>query len=141
MSDNHRYWHLVCLTEWSILLLLLRLLLLLLLRLLLLLLLLLLCTVPRDSSAVNFDTVYFISLVETITRLGEGVEETGVPGENPWRRTLEKSSHFVYYCVERRRVPEWICRNVLFVRARCFRRRARAVRLDLSVFVCSEAVF
>ena len=53
--------------------------------------------VLRDSSAIKFDRVEiafylsFILLAELLT--DEGGEETGVPGENPWRRASENATY------------------------------------------------
>ena len=53
--------------------------------------------VRRDSSAIKFDRVEiafilaFNLLAEPLT--DEGEEETGVPGENPWRRASENATY------------------------------------------------
>ena len=53
--------------------------------------------VRRDGSAIKFDRVEiafvfsFILLAEPLT--DEGGEETGEPGENPWRRASENATY------------------------------------------------
>ena len=53
--------------------------------------------VGRDSSAIKFDSfnhtyLSFILLAEPLTN--EGGEETGVPGENPWRRASYNATYY-----------------------------------------------
>ena len=52
----------------------------------------------RDSSAIKFDRVEIAFIWALFCWLNhetdEGGEETGVPGENPWRRASENATYY-----------------------------------------------